>query len=208
MTLHPDVTWSQETVQFLSKGAWQLNVVDTSTWLLLTPRYPYFRLELWREENTAKWLQKQTCNVRCMIARCMRDHDDYITTRHYYLFLTVCSFFRLGRWRGACESMTTAWPTRYYLLFLTVRSMFRLRRWRGACESMTIAWPMRYYQLLLTVRSHVQARKVARCMREHDDCMTYETVAKEAPGGDSNSVEKNSKFLTYFHCSKRNLNLN
>jgi hypothetical protein len=27
-------------------------------------------------------------------------------------------------------------------------------------------------------------------MREHDDCMTYETVAKEAPGGDSNSVRE------------------
>jgi hypothetical protein len=27
-------------------------------------------------------------------------------------------------------------------------------------------------------------------MREHDDCMTYETVAKEAPGGDSSSVSE------------------
>ncbi len=27
-------------------------------------------------------------------------------------------------------------------------------------------------------------------MREHDDCMTYETVAKEADGGDSKSVSE------------------
>jgi hypothetical protein len=60
-------------------------------------------------------------------------------------------------------------------------------------------------------------------MREHDDCMTYETVAKEAPGGDSNSVSEqflatnviesrkkiqyfsNSafRFLKYFHCSEK-----
>jgi hypothetical protein len=59
-------------------------------------------------------------------------------------------------------------------------------------------------------------------MREHDDCMTYETVAKEAPGGDSNSVSDqflviaiiegkkkiqlfpNStfQFLKYFHLSE------
>jgi hypothetical protein len=59
-------------------------------------------------------------------------------------------------------------------------------------------------------------------MREHDDCMTYETVAKEAPGGDSNSVSEqfpvtdvievkkkiqyftNSvfRFQKYFHCSE------
>ncbi len=50
-------------------------------------------------------------------------------------------------------------------------------------------------------------------MREHDDCMTYETVAKEAEGGDSNSVSEQTDensifFLTvccdfkYFHCSE------
>ncbi len=85
--------------------------------------------------------------------------------------------FGLGRWRGACESMTTEWPTRHYQLFLTVCAMFRLGRWRGACESMMTAWPTRHYQLFLTVCSYVQARKVARCMREHDDCMTYETLS-------------------------------
>ncbi len=39
---------------------------------------------------------------------------------------------------------------------------------------------------------HLQARKVARCFREHDDCMTYETVAKEAPGANS-SVSDGTK---------------
>ncbi len=59
-------------------------------------------------------------------------------------------------------------------------------------------------------------------MREHDDCMTYETVAKEAPGGDSSSVSeqilrsigcdrrKREKFKNFniFSLLKRNLNLN
>ncbi len=43
------------------------------------------------------------------VARCMREHDDSMTYEILSVFFEQCApFFRHGRWRGACESMTTA----------------------------------------------------------------------------------------------------